>query len=311
MLVRIAPTSVLVHAPAKLNLLLEILAKRPDGFHEIETLMAPVDLYDTLELEPRADAALELTCRWAGGLAGRKSERGQLPQQQDNLAYRAAALLREQSGISAGATIRLCKRIPSQAGLGGASSDAAAALVAANLAWKLHWPHQHLADLAGRLGSDVPFFLAGGWAVCRGRGEQVEPVGGTRLNVVVVRPPEGLSTSEVYRRCRPATEPRGSAGLRDCLARGDWRRAKREMANGLAEAARQLSHWIARLERAFAAEGCLAYQMSGSGSSYFGIFAGRRRALRAAARLRAMQLGAVFCVRTVGGGGDPVESARG
>jgi 4-diphosphocytidyl-2-C-methyl-D-erythritol kinase len=122
---------------------------------------------------------------------------------------RAVELLRRRACITAGARLHLVKRIPVAAGLGGGSSDAAAALVAANLGWDLGWSGDELAELGSQLGSDVPFFLGRGTAICRGRGEHVVPIAGFgRQSFVVVKPPAGLSTSAVYARCRPDYEPR-------------------------------------------------------------------------------------------------------
>ncbi len=133
-------------------------------------------------------------------------------------------LLRDRAGIRAGARLRLLKRIPATAGLGGGSSDAAAALLAGNVGWNLNWSRERLMELAAELGSDVPFFLAGGAAICRGRGEVVAPVGrlGTLFGVVV-RPPVGLSTARVYGHCRPGRPAaRCSLSSRHC-ARADLR----------------------------------------------------------------------------------------
>ncbi len=216
-------TCVCVEAPAKLNLFFEVLGTRGDGFHEIETLMLPINLHDSLTFTPHSATTspppeessaatsprrrptsspplidgIALDCHWAGS-ADQKTHLGTLPPAAENLALRAAVLLRRRAGVAAGATIRLIKRIPSAAGLGGGSSDAAAALLAGNLAWGIHWPIARLAELAAELGSDVPFFLSSRAAICRGRGEQVEPLDHRppQLHTVVVRPPEGLSTAE-------------------------------------------------------------------------------------------------------------------
>ena len=206
-----------LQTPAKLNLFLEVLARRPDGYHEIETLMTAVTIYDSLFFAANQDGRIELSCEWATGLAARATRwraAGEpavfddLPQGDANLVVRALERLRARTGVRQGATVRLVKRIPAAAGLGGASSDAAAALVAANDHWRLGWSLTQLAEFAAELGSDIPFFLGGGAAVCRGRGERREAVAGLpRLDVVVVRPPEGLSTPEVYRRGQPAAEP--------------------------------------------------------------------------------------------------------
>src|SRR5271156_1731329 len=185
-----------VLAPAKLNLFLEVLAKRSDGFHEIETLMVPVAWYDSLHFVSDPGGELSLDCEQIA----RSAE--PVPTGDDNLVLRAVKLLRDRSSVRQGARLRLVKRIPAASGLAGGSSDAAAALVAANLGWQLNWPREKLAPLAAELGSDVPFFLGQGPAICRGRGEIIEPVAGLGpLWFVVVRPPVGLSTPAVYKAC--------------------------------------------------------------------------------------------------------------
>jgi 4-diphosphocytidyl-2-C-methyl-D-erythritol kinase len=195
----------------------------------------------------------------------------------------------------------LVKRIPAAAGLGGASSDAAAALVAANLGWNLGWTRERLMELAAELGSDVPFFLTEvGAAVCRGRGEQIAPLRAARLHVVVVRPPVGLSTPQVYRRCRPAAAPASVQNLRQALECGNAAGVARQLANRLQAPAAELTTWIGQLEDEFSRQDCLGHQMSGSGSSYFGICRSARHAQRVASRLRARQAGMVYAAATAG-----------
>ena len=184
---------VVIHTPAKLNLFFEVLGKRSDGYHEIETLMCPVAWYDTLCFEQAASENLELECQW-GSAAGRPPPASgclasgypasgcrsdgsgfeDVPRDGKNLVVRAVDLVRRRTGIKQGARLRLIKRIPAAAGLGGGSSDAAAALAAANMGWKLGLSLEELAAMAAELGSDVPFFLHRGAAVCRGRGERIE-----------------------------------------------------------------------------------------------------------------------------------------
>jgi 4-diphosphocytidyl-2-C-methyl-D-erythritol kinase len=145
-------------------------------------------------------------------------------------------------------------------------------LVAANRLWQLHWPRWRLAEVAAELGSDVPFFLQDGPAVCRGRGELLQAVPlGARLHVAVVRPPAGLSTAEVYRHCRPAKSPWGLEGLLEAAQRGQTAAVGRALFNGLQAAAEELSPWIGRVRAAFRRTDCCGHQMSGSGTSYFGI----------------------------------------
>jgi 4-diphosphocytidyl-2-C-methyl-D-erythritol kinase len=291
---------VVIQAPAKLNLFLEVLAKRADGYHDIETLMCPIDLYDTLYFREEPNGRLELECRCGAMAVG--PGRGWLedvPAGPDNLAWRAVELLRRRAGVHRGANLRLVKRIPTAAGLGGGSSDAAAALVAANLAWNLGLSQAELAASAAELGSDVAFFLHGGPAICRGRGEQVEPVVGLgRLSFVVLRPPEGLATATVYRLCRAAGQPPAVAPLVDAFRRGDGAEAGRLLFNRLQPAAEQLSPWIRRLRHALAAEGLWGHGMSGSGSACFGLCRHAAEARRLARRVRARRMGSVVAVQS-------------
>jgi len=307
MYVRRRGTLVEVRTPAKVNLFLEILSRRADGFHEIETLMTPVGLYDRVSLAANSTGILSLTCRWSRGVESQRTRRGAadcsvweaIPAGEDNLLLKSVRRLREFSGVQQGAQIVLVKGIPAAAGLGGASSDAAAGLVAANVAWRLGWSRQQLAKVAAELGSDVPFFLHGGPCLCRGRGERIEAVSGCRpLNVVVVRPPAGLSTAEVYRACRPAEQPRRADGILAAVRCGDAANVGRLLFNRLEEAAARLSPWVERLRNAFGRLDCLGYQMSGSGTSFVGICRHAGHARQVAARLRAAGLGAVFAART-------------
>ena len=286
--------------PAKLNLLFEVHGRRDDGYHEIETLMVPVSLFDSLSFRPvpaNADGPgpISLDCRWAS-----IAQSPSLPSPEKNLAFRAVDLLRRRAGIEAGAEIRLIKRIPLESGLGGGSSDAAAALVAANLGWGLNWDQPRLAAVAAELGSDVPFFLYGGAAICRGRGERVEPVAcPASLHAVIVRPPVGLSTAEVYGRCRAGAQRGGAVALCHALRQGSITAVGKQMHNGLQSAAAELSPWVDRLASELRRIGCLAHQLTGSGSSYFGLFRSASAARRGAAQLAARHLGKVFVVRQV------------
>ncbi len=312
---------VLVAAPAKINLFFEIVSKRPDGFHEIETLMWPVAIYDELRLRDRPHdetGPVRLACRWAGATwkadptprrqsmsdadslhSGTDAEGVLLPREDENLAVRAVRLLRQRSGCERACDIVLTKRIPMAAGMGGGSSDAAAALVAANMAWDLGWSRGRLATLAAEIGSDVPFFLSAGPAICRGRGERIEPQTGLGiLHLAVVKPPAGLSTAEVYAHCRPSEFRRRVEPLTAALRRGDMRQLGSLVYNALQPAACKLSAWIRRLEREFAGMDCLAFQMSGSGTSFFGVCRTARHAERVAARLRTRGIGRVVAAST-------------
>ncbi len=294
------PVEVIVQAPAKVNLFFEVISKRSDGYHEIETLMFPITLFDTLQFSPKSRGDIEFQCEMSRGFSSTKgAESGELLVGKGNLAVRAVELLREHAGILAGAKLNLAKRIPTAAGLGGGSSDAAAALLAANLAWELNWPRNKLASLGAKLGSDVPFFLASGPAICRGRGEQVEPVDalGT-LHFVIVRPPTGLATEEVYKVCRPADRPLSVRPLVHALKQGNKSKAGRMLFNRLLPAALKMTPWIERLQAEFDRLDCLGHGLSGSGSSYFGLCRHARHARRIARRLQVLNVGGVFAVHS-------------
>jgi 4-diphosphocytidyl-2-C-methyl-D-erythritol kinase len=204
---------IVIDAPAKLNLGLEVIGRRDDGFHEIATIFVAIDLYDRLTFSPADD--LRLSCD-DDLLAGT-----------DNLALRALHLLRDTTNYPGGARIHLRKRIPAAAGLGGASSDAAAALLGGCELWQQNLSDAELHDLAARLGSDVPFFLRGGCALGRGRGELLEslplPAG---LWFVVVVPDVRIpaKTTSLYARLSAEDFSDGSqiaalaAGIRSGLA---------------------------------------------------------------------------------------------
>lgn len=311
MFVRRYATTVEVLTPAKLNLFLEVLAKRPDGYHEIETLMTTIGVFDSLTFTATNDRELRLQCRWSTGLTARGRDISDsiaglrcetvfdhIPRGEKNLVWRAAELIRNAAKLERGADIRLVKRVPAAAGLGGGSSDAAAALVAANIAWDLNWPREKLMDLAAEIGSDVPFFLARRAAICRGRGEKIDEVLSRRMHAVVVRPPVGIGTAEVFRACRPALEPAGIESIEDAVAGGDSAKVGSLLVNRLQPAAAAVTPWIQHLQGCFASEDVAGHQMSGSGSSYFGLCRSARSARRIASRLRAQRLGAVFATAT-------------
>lgn len=289
-------------APAKVNLFLEVHAKRLDGFHELETLLAPIDWFDTVYFKDDPRGQISLWCEVAAGSHGIGcGGRVSIPEGPDNLVVKAIEALRRRAAPTRGAQLGLVKRIPAAAGLAGGSSDAAAALRAANLAWELHLPDGELADIAAEIGSDLPFFLGPGAAVCRGRGEQVERVATLgQLHLVVVAPPDGLATVDVYRACRPAQTPRPIEPLLDALRQGHWDRAGRLLTNRLQPAAAGLSPWIERAANQLARTDVLGHQMSGSGTSYFGLCRNASHARRLARRLATRGIGRVRAVRTWG-----------
>lgn len=299
-----------VSTPAKLNLFLELLSRRTDGFHELDTLMVPVDLFDSVGVYPREDGDISLSCRWANGYTSNKGLAADLPPVEDNIVVRALQLLRECSGTQQGIHVDLIKRIPSQAGMGGGSSDAMAALVAGNLVWNANLEHHQLAELGSQLGSDVPFFAFGQLARCTGRGEVIRPMNmAGQLHFVVVKPEFGLSTPAVYSNVSLAESPHRSDVLCRLLAASveksslALRRVGDLFFNRLQEAARKVdgvAAWLDRIGQLLERLSVLGHQMSGSGSSYFALCRNRRHARFVAANLRASQLGAVFVVSSLG-----------
>ena len=172
-------------APAKLNLFLHVLGQRPDGYHELQSALVPIDLADLLDFIRRDDGVIERT----GDIVG---------EVQSDLAVRAAVSLQRASGTHFGATISVEKRIPAGSGMGGGSSDAATTLIALNRLWDLHWPRQRLREIAVGLGADVPFFLGAGPAFVEGIGERLTTLALEPRDYAVVHPQVAVSTREIF-----------------------------------------------------------------------------------------------------------------
>ncbi len=265
----------LYRAPAKINLALEILGRRSDGFHEIVSVMQAVGLYDELRVAPAE--TIRFTCDQSA-LAGA-----------DNLVVRAARALQAATGCRRGAELRLCKGIPVAAGLGGGSSDAATALVALNRHWRLGLSLVELSRIGATLGADIPFFLTGPTAVVSGRGERVErlppPPPGW---VVLVRPDQPLSTAAVYGALGADVYGDGSRARRLAaeLRQGrvpDWTTS---LTNGLAATAARLCPAIGAIRRRLHDAGARHVQVSGSGSTVFALCASETAARRTVAAVR-------------------------
>jgi len=175
-----------VAAPAKLNLFLHVVGRRPDGMHLLQSVFMLIDWCDTLHFELRPDGAIT-----------REDLGAPLPA--DDLVLAAARSLQQASGCRLGAHIAIDKRLPAEAGMGGGSSDAASCLLALNRLWQLHWPLSSLSRVGLALGADVPFFLAGRHAIVEGIGERITPVALPPARFAVVKPPEGLATARIFR----------------------------------------------------------------------------------------------------------------
>lgn len=290
--------SVSVSCHGKLNLFLEVLGKRPDGYHEIETVMiAAGGVADLLEVRVRPGGGVELSVQ--------ADPAWKIPDGEGNLVHRAARAYLAEAGKGDGASIALTKRIPPGAGMGGGSSDAAATLVALDrLLGRV--PVPRLYDLAAALGSDVPFFLCGGAALARGRGEELAPLHWgweSAPRFVVYYPGVAASTTAVYARCRPAPEAerRDPEALIKALLWGDPEVLAGSCFNRLTEPAREVCPEIADAERRLAALGLGPVHMTGSGSACF-VFLGKAAPAEVdlAALTRGAKPGAWAAVLTAG-----------
>lgn len=279
-----------IECHAKVNLTLDVLERRPDGYHEIRSVMVPVSLHDRLVLEPAEEGIL---------LESRPPVTGR---QEENLAYRAAALLREATGYRRGAVIRLQKAIPVAAGLAGGSTDAAGVLTGLNRLWGTGLSDRELADLAIQLGADVPFFIWSRPARVEGIGEHVVPLPlAAPLWMVVATPDVPKSTGQVYRWFDELADPgpRPDAGAMEAaLARGDAEAVGRALGNVLERAMLPRHPEIARLKEAMLAAGALGAVMSGAGPSVLAVVPDREAGDRLLERIRPMARGA-WVVRTV------------
>jgi len=266
--------SVRVHAPAKVNLFLEVLGRRPDGYHDLATLMAAVGLYDTLEIRESASDAVTLTCDHPGLSCG-----------PDNLVVRATELLRLRLGVQKGVSVHLRKRIPMAAGLAGGSSDAAGTLAGLDRLWGLGLSRAELIGLGAELGSDVSFFFAGPAAWCTGRGEVVEPLPlGARLHLVLLCPSVGLATKDVFRALTvPAdrsTDVRDGSAMRLAARAGDVGEMAKAMFNRLQAVAESLCPAVAVARRRLEELRPAGVLMSGSGTTVFALCRGLTEAQR-------------------------------
>lgn len=283
--------ALVVKAPAKLNPFLEVHGRRADGYHDIETVMQTISLWDDLTLE-----------RSAGGVR-LVTDSPEVPPGGDNLAVKAAEMLRERAGCRLGATIRLVKRIPVGSGMGGGSSDAAAALVGLNRLWGLDLPLDALHGLAASLGSDVAFFLYGGTALCRGRGERVARLPGVpQMTYVVVAPAIRVSTREIYENLPPTDltkDLRKTKLFLEQMINGGRPGTLPSFFNRLASVTVELYEPLKHLARRMTQSGLVNVTMTGSGSAFFGIPADRKEARGIVETLTGMRVGKVFIAQSV------------
>jgi 4-diphosphocytidyl-2-C-methyl-D-erythritol kinase len=259
-------------APAKLNISLRVFGKRADGYHNIRTVMVPVSLYDEVTVE-EAESGIRV-----------ESDDPSVPTDGGNTCHRAAALFMEWAGAPKGVGIRLRKRIPMEAGLGGGSSDAAATLKGMMALTGRIPPPEVLVGMALRVGADVPFFTLGGPAVAEGIGERLTPVEwGVPFFTLIVKPPFGLSTREGYARLRRGTGDNPPDALVPSFR--DWGELVPAVSNDFEAAWGNARPEIGEIKRELLSAGALAAGLSGSGSAVFGLFGGAKAARDALGKL--------------------------
>lgn len=279
-------SQLIIKAPAKLNLTLNITGIAPNGYHTLDMVMHTISLYDTVTISTVDKNDITLHCPPG------------LPEDEKNIAFCAAKRLWTDSGRRHGADITLDKQIPTQAGMGGGSADAAAVLHGLNDLWKLRLSASDLRAIGLSLGSDVPFAVTGGTARVRGVGELVEPISGAKpLWFTLAKPAHGVGTAEAYRRydkvgagCRPQTEK-----FIDALMAGNIEGMARYSGNALEKAAVDLLPAVGELIAKMKATGTGFCEMTGSGAVVFAVFKTQLDAEKAKEKLGSGYWTAVAC----------------
>jgi 4-diphosphocytidyl-2-C-methyl-D-erythritol kinase len=250
-------------APAKINLMLDVLHKREDGYHEVEMIMTMVDLADRLEMSTLPRDTIIIS-----------SQVGYIPLDEKNLAFQAARLIKDRYNVRSGVYIHLDKKIPVAAGLAGGSSDAAATLRGLNRLWGLNIPINELKELGAELGSDVPFCVTGGTALATGRGEILTPLPNPpQCWVVLAKLPTNVSTAEVYGRLRSSkiTNHPSARDMIRAIEKGSFTEMCQGLGNVLEDVTLQMHPEVAHLKESMLKLGADGVLMSGSGPTVFGL----------------------------------------
>ncbi len=279
-----------VKAPAKINLTLDVLYKRPDHYHEVEMIMTTVDLADRIGLELRNDGHIKIT-----------SSNSIVPDDERNLAYQAAQLLKDTYGIQMGVSITIDKEIPVAAGLAGGSSDAAATLRGLNQIWGLNLPLDTLAELGAKIGSDVSFCVYGGTALATGRGEKIQHIPAPPTCwVVLAKPKIGVSTASVYGglNLNEVEHPNTKQMIR-AINEGNYDLMCKSLGNVLESVTFELHPEVVMIKEQMKKFGVDGVLMSGSGPTVFGLIDSETRLSRIYNGLRGF-CDEVFAVRLIG-----------
>ena len=276
-------------APAKINLTLEVFGKRTDGYHDLRSLVVPVSVCDTLVFT-KLESAIVVDCVM-GGLPS--ENKALFPAPDNNLASRAAQILREAAGYSGGARIEIRKEIPIGGGMGGGSADAAAALTGLNILWETGLSVEWLMELGAKLGSDIPALVYGKAVCMEGRGEKITPIPchwppGTAWWVVIVNPGFNVPTRDVYRRFRTGLTSKQETFInaRFALERGDVKLASASLLNSLEAPVFKKYPLLAIVAERLKSAGALGVLLSGSGASVFAVAAHHDQALAIEAQVK-------------------------
>lgn len=289
-------TLLTLSANAKINLTLDILGTREDGYHEVAMIMQEISLHDTLSMG-KINQGISLTIAIEG-------QQGTLPADESNLCWKAAALVQKEYNLQEGVEIHLIKRIPMAAGLAGGSADAAAVLKGMNHLFRLGMTEARLCELGARLGSDIPFCIMGGTMLATGRGEVLTRLPSfPRLSVVLAKPPVGVSTAWAYKNYDAGYDgphPDNEAML-EAIHGGDAHKAASLLCNVLEGVTETEHHVIADYKRLMMEHGAMASMMSGSGPTVFGLVREKQQAWHLADTLKKYdgEVG-VFVAETLG-----------
>ena len=265
-----------IKARAKINLTIDVIGKRPDGYHEVSMVMQTIDLHDLITLTA-ADSGITVS-----------ANRLEVPTGSENLVYKAAELIKP-PGFNGGVQIHIEKNIPMAAGLAGGSADAAAVLEGLNQLWELKLTREELMKIGSQIGSDVPFCVLGGTALAEGRGEKLTPLPeAPEIWLVLAKPPVGVSTKDVYGQynpCNTSRRPDNNAMIR-ALAKGDKVEIMENLVNVLESVTLHRYPEVAGLKQLMVRSGAQAALMSGSGPTVFGVVPEKAAALEVVQRLR-------------------------
>lgn len=280
----------MISAYAKINLTLDVLRKRPDGYHDVEMIMQEIDLHDQMILREKDDKGIEIRC-----------DHPLVPEDESNLAYRAAALLMEEVGIDRGIQIEIIKNIPVAAGLAGGSTNGAAVLMGLNKLWQLGFSKEELMNFGARLGADVPFCILGGTALASGIGTDLKSISPLpEMELILVKPEISVSTKEIYSNYSPEliNKRPDLNRMLNAIDSRDCQGIKKNLVNVFEDITMHHYPKVAEVKKVMEDVGLHPVLMSGSGPTLFAIVDDEDTASRYAEILNKKKIGEVIRTRT-------------